>query len=201
MKKVKNILIVVDMQNDIIDGALGTKEAVAIVPNVIARIKQAAKDGDIIFATQDTHWSDTYLNSEEGKNLPVKHCIFETDGWNINKSVNEALCKADKYSFDFGVSVFNKGTFGSKALARKLDEFDSVYSAYEIKNIELVGLCTDICVISNAIVAKTVLPNAHIIVDAACCAGVTPESHDTALDAMKALQIEVKNRDKEPWRV
>lgn len=96
--------------------------------------------------------------------------------------------------------VFNKGTFGSKALSRGLEEFDSTFFAYEIKNVELVGLCTDICVIANAIIAKTFLPDAHIIVDAACCAGVTPESHDTALDAMKSLQIEIINRGKEPWR-
>lgn len=178
-----NVLIVVDMQNDFIDGALGSKEAQAIVDNVAKKVKKAHKNGDMIIFTKDTHY-DNYLDTEEGKNLPIPHCIMDTEGWEI----------INKIEIPHEANILQKHTFGAKFLS------DYLLMCDDIKNIELVGLCTDICVISNAIVAKTAEPNAHIIVDASCCAGVTPESHDTALASMKTLQVEVINQGKEPWR-
>ena len=173
----KQILIIVDMQNDFIDGALGTKEAVAIVDNVIAEI--AKYDTKDIFATRDTH-PENYLETQEGKNLPVPHCIRGTDGWQIRKEL-DVLRKTEP---------IDKETFGSVALAARLV---SMNEEEEIEGITFVGLCTDICVISNALLAKAFLPEAEIVVDAACCAGVTPESHRTALRAMKACQITVEH--------
>ena len=178
-----DVLIVVDMQNDFIDGALGSKMAQAIVENVNQKVKEAEENGKVIIFTKDTHY-ENYLDTEEGKNLPVPHCIVNTEGWEI----------ADKIKVPNDANILQKNTFGAKFLS------DYLLMCDNIKNIELVGLCTDICVISNAIVAKTAEPNAHIIVDASCCAGVTPKSHDTALSAMKTLQIEVINQGKEPWR-
>ena len=195
MKKNK-ILIVVDMQNDFINEVLGTKEAVRIVPNVSDRIRTAIKDNEIIYVTRDTHFEDDYMDSEEGKNLPAMHCIKDSHGWQINDEINDAL-------YDSGyedIHVYNKETFGSISLSAALNTLQYRYDVGEIETIEIIGLCTDICVISNAVIAKAAMPNAHIVVDAACCAGVTPESHDTALKAMKTLQIEVKNEGKEPWK-
>lgn len=169
-------LIVVDMQNDFIDGALGTKEAVAIVPNVKAKIAQYREAGDQVIFTRDTHFSD-YLETQEGKNLPVKHCIKGTDGWQISKEL-------DVREDDL---IFDKLTFGydwSGALTKKPDLIRG-------DEIEFVGLCTDICVISNAFAIKTVLPEMPLIVDAKCCAGVTPKSHSNALEAMKMCQVKV----------
>ena len=171
-------LIVVDMQNDFIDGALGTKEAVAILPAVKAKIESF--DGRVIF-TRDTHDSD-YLTSQEGKNLPVEHCIKNTDGWQINSEL-EALRKEEPV---------DKPTFGSVALAQLLKAYDNYEE--KIESITLIGLCTDICVISNAMIIKAFLPETPIIVDAACCAGVTPESHENALNAMAVCQIKIENR-------
>lgn len=178
-----DVLIVVDMQNDFIDGALGSQMAQAIVENVNQKVKEAKENGKVIIFTKDTHY-ENYLDTEEGKNLPVPHCIVNTEGWEIT----------DKIKVPNDANILQKNTFGAKFLS------DYLLMCDNIKNIELVGLCTDICVISNAIVAKTAEPNAHIIVDASCCAGVTPKSHDTALSAMKTLQIEVINQGKEPWR-
>lgn len=171
-------LIVVDMQNDFIDGALGTKEAAAIVPAVKAKIVNF--DGRVIF-TRDTHEHD-YLQTQEGRNLPVEHCIRDTDGWQINPEL-EALRKEEP---------IDKPSFGSVALA----QFLKTYDTYEekIEEITLVGLCTDICVISNAMIIKAYLPETPIFVDASCCAGVTPESHERALDAMAVCQITALNR-------
>ena len=188
----KNILIVVDMQNDFIDGALGTSEAKMIVPNVVNKIHSYIKDDDIILVTRDTHHED-YLFTEEGKNLPVEHCIKGTYGWELNKDVLDALNDGDVLRKQ---GTLDKPTFGSFALGLKLKELNEIF---DIENIEVIGLCTDICVISNAIIAKSVLPNVHIKVDASCCAGVTPESHNTALDEMRTLQVEIVNRGKEPW--
>lgn len=188
----KNILIVVDMQNDFIDGALGTPEAKMIVPNVVNKIHSYIKDDDIILVTRDTHHED-YLFTEEGKNLPVEHCIKGTYGWKLNKDVLDALNDGDVLRKR---GTLDKPTFGSFALGLKLKELNEIF---DIENIEVIGLCTDICVISNAIIAKSVLPNVHIKVDASCCAGVTPESHNIALDEMRTLQVEVLNRGKEPW--
>ncbi len=165
-------LIVVDMQKDFIDGALGTKEAVAIVPNVVKKIQEYRDRGDQIIFTRDTHQKN-YLETQEGKKLPVEHCIEGTEGWQITK---ELEVKAEDI-------VINKVTFGH------------VWDKNVIKGdeIELVGLCTDICVISNALGLKAVLPETPIKVDASCCAGVTPQSHSNALEAMKMCQIDVNN--------
>ncbi len=170
----KNILIVVDMQNDFIDGALGTKEAVAIVPKVEEKIRNF--DGEVFF-TRDTH-ETYYLETQEGKNLPVKHCIRDTEGWQIRKEL-DVLRKTDPV---------DKETFGSTDLAGELTMIDEDEG---IGSITLVGLCTDICVISNALLIKASLPEVPICVDATCCAGVTLESHENALKAMEACQIRI----------
>lgn len=173
----RKILIVVDMQNDFINGALGTDEAVSILPKVIEKVKDY--DGEILF-TRDTHKTD-YLQTQEGKNLPIEHCIEETYGWQIQEDL--------KNTIEDSKQVFNKDTFGSKDLINRLIEENEIE---KITEIELVGLCTDICVISNALSIKTFLPEVKISVDSSCCAGVTTESHNTALEAMKACQIEVR---------
>ncbi len=171
-----NYLIVVDMQNDFIDGALGTAEAVAILPAVKAKIENF--EGRIIF-TRDTHFSD-YLSTQEGANLPVEHCIKDSVGWQIRAEL-DALRREP---------AIDKITFGSAELGEILKtENDKL----PIDNITLIGLCTDICVISNAIIIKAFLPEVQIEVDAACCAGVTPESHSNALSAMKMCQIKITN--------
>ena len=174
----RKILIVVDMQNDFIDGALGTKEAVAIVDNVVKKINDF--EGEI-FVTLDTHF-DNYMETSEGKNLPVPHCIKGTNGWQLNSKVNEAL---EKKSY----TIVEKLTFGSvdlpSLIANKfgLDDLD----------IELIGLCTDICVVSNALLLKANFTEANMTVDASCCAGVTVEKHQAALETMKSCQIKVIN--------
>ena len=172
----QDILIVVDMQNDFINGALGTKEAEAIVPRVKERIESF--DGTVIF-TRDTHFDD-YMQTQEGRNLPVPHCIKGTHGWEIRPEL-DALRRTQP---------IDKPTFGSSELGMRLAEMNK---ADTISSVTLVGLCTDICVISNAMLIKAFLPETQIIVDAACCAGVTPESHRNALAAMKACQIRVDN--------
>lgn len=172
----KQILIVVDMQKDFIDGSLGTPEAVAILPKVAEKMRSF--EGEIIF-TRDTHETD-YMNSLEGKNLPVPHCIRDSDGWQI----------APELTVIRSGEVIDKPTFGSVKLANQLAE---LHDADPIEKITLVGLCTDICVLSNALLIKAHLPEVEIAVDASCCAGVTPESHNTALSAMKMCQITVEN--------
>lgn len=173
----KKILIVVDMQNDFVDGALGTKEAQNILDNVVKKIEEW--DGDI-FATYDTHFED-YLETSEGKNLPVSHCIEGTDGWMLNPRVQAALNNKDEYT------EIQKITFGSIDLPLILAE---EYDMDDVE-IELVGLCTDICVVSNALILKATYPETPIRVDASCCAGVTPDSHKAALTTMKMCQINV----------
>jgi len=170
-----NLLIVVDMQNDFIDGALGTPEAVAIVPNVKKKIE--GFDGRVLF-TRDTHFDD-YLETQEGKNLPVKHCIKGTEGWQIRSEL-DALRKND---------AIDKLTFGSSELGSMLLKLDE---EEKIDSITVIGLCTDICVISNVMIAKAFLPEVPIIVDAKCCAGVSVETHENALKAMEVCQVEVE---------
>ena len=170
------ILLVIDMQNDFIDGALGTKEAEAIVPKVRERIKSF--DG-AVFATRDTHGAD-YLATQEGKNLPIKHCLKGSPGWEIRREIAE-LIKTEP---------IDKPSFGSAELGDVLKALDKTE---KIESVTLIGLCTDICVISNAMIVKAALPEVPVIVDAACCAGVTPESHRTALEAMKPCQITIEN--------
>lgn len=171
----QNILVVVDMQNDFIDGALGTKEAAAIVPGVQQKIRDF--QGKVFF-TRDTHGTD-YMSTQEGQKLPVPHCIKGTNGWQIHPDL-QPLCQ--------GTPV-DKVTFGSSELAALLQAEDQ---KEPVDSITFIGLCTDICVISNALLVKTFLPEAKIIVDASCCAGVTPESHRNALEAMKVCQIQIE---------
>lgn len=169
-----NILVVVDMQNDFIDGSLGTEEAQRIVPEVVKKIQTF--DGTV-FATRDTHEED-YLETAEGRKLPVRHCIRGTDGWQIKKEIAELLSEAP----------IDKVTFGSRELVKKLEK---LHAEAPIESITLVGLCTDICVISNAMLCKAFLPEVPVQVDASCCAGVTVESHMQALEAMKMCQIDI----------
>lgn len=168
-------LIVVDMQKDFVDGALGSPEAVAIVPRVAEKLRGFS--GKVIF-TRDTH-EPNYLSTQEGKNLPIKHCIRDTEGWQVVKELSE---------FSRQALIFDKPTFGSKALAEFLLKENSAQS---LDSVTLVGLCTDICVISNAMLIKAFLPEVTVFVEAACCAGVTPASHRNALEAMKMCQIQV----------
>ncbi len=174
----RNLLIVVDMQNDFIDGSLGTREAQAIVENVIKKIE--AYDAKDIFATRDTHPAN-YLETQEGRNLPVEHCIKGTEGWEIEKRIKQALG---------GAVVFDKPTFGSVGLA---EEIKKINETEGIEEITLVGLCTDICVVSNALLLKAYMPEVKISVEADCCAGVTPESHEAALTTMRMCQILIKS--------
>ena len=172
------LLVVVDMQNDFIDMALGTPEAQAIVPNVKAKVKQYVKNGDKVVYTRDTHTKD-YLNTAEGKRLPVPHCIQFSEGWQIRGEV-----------YEFRAPIFDKVTFGYDKWMHELTYRD-IINPNELESIEIVGLCTDICVISNAMILKAQFHETPIIVDSSCCAGVTPESHYRALEAMKMCQIEV----------
>ena len=170
----QNILLVIDMQNDFIDGALGTPEAVAIVPRVREKIRNF--DGTVLF-TRDTH-GENYMETQEGKNLPVPHCIRGTEGWQIRPELEELRV----------TEPIDKGTFGSDELGKILRDLND---EDPIGIITVIGLCTDICVISNALLAKAFLPEVPIEVDASCCAGVTPESHENALKAMASCQIRI----------
>ncbi len=163
-------LIVVDMQNDFVDGTLGTKEAGQIVPTVVNKVKSAIKNNECIIFTKDTHYSN-YLSTSEGKKLPVEHCIKGSNGWEIIPQLKE-----------YAVNVIEKNTFGSVKLPEEVKNCDK---------IELVGLCTDICVISNALLLKAFFPEKDISVDVSCCAGVTPQSHNNAIEAMKMCQINI----------
>ena len=169
-----NVLIVVDMQNDFIDGTLGTKEAVSIVSNVVERIKTFK---GLILATRDTHNKD-YLSTQEGRKLPVEHCIKGSKGWEIREEIAKLIKE----------EPIDKPAFGSWELADRLFLIDQ---EEKIESITLIGLCTDICVISNALLLKAFLPEVPISVDASCCAGVTKESHEQALEAMKMCQIQI----------
>lgn len=166
----KKTLIVVDMQKDFIDGALGTREAVAITPKVKKKIEEYQANGDEIIFTRDTHQED-YLNTNEGKYLPVEHCIEGSAGWMIAEELTVP-----------GAIYVDKPTFGYLN-----------WDQYNLEEVEIVGLCTDICVISNALIIKAIYPEIKVTVDAGCCAGVTPESHVAALTAMKMCQVEVIN--------
>lgn len=172
-----NVLVVVDMQNDFIDGALGSAEAVAVVPQVAAKIAAYRAMGAPIVFTRDTHDAQ-YLSTAEGQHLPVVHCVKDSDGWQISAALDTR-----------GAVVVDKPTFGSLTLPQTIAALDGV------SGIELVGVCTDICVISNAMILKAAFPEWPITVDAACCAGVTPQSHQNALAAMKMCQIAVQNEN------
>ncbi len=175
------ILVVIDMQNDFLTGALRNEEGIKIIPNVIEKIKEYKKNNDIIIATRDTHHPD-YLNTQEGINLPVPHCIKDTFGWEINNDILSLL---------EGSKIFDKPSFGSVDLAEYLSDNYENSSNLEI---ELVGVCTDICVISNAMLIKAYMPECQVIVDGSATAGVTVESHLNALNAMEMCQIKIINK-------
>jgi len=170
-----DVLIVVDMQNDFVSGALGTKEAVEIVPYVVSRVTEGMNRGEKILFTRDTHETD-YPETQEGRNLPVPHCVRGTDGWEIIPQLTE---------YTKGCTIVDKPTFGSVDLPRILADYG------DVDEVTLCGLCTDICVISNAMLVKAAFPEATVTVDGTCSAGVSEESHRTALQAMRAVQIEV----------
>ena len=192
MEDFMKLLIVVDMQNDFVTGSLGTKEAQAIVENVVCKIKETPAEQ--IYVTQDTH-PEQYLQTKEGLHLPVPHCIEGTNGHCLCPAVEQAL----KEKQVDAARKIQKLTFGSMELIEKLRSDEKIVTDSNLQ-IELVGLCTGICVLSNAILCKAAFPEADVIVDAAACACVTPASHDTALAAMKLCQIEVEKEGKEPWR-
>lgn len=186
------VLIIVDMQNDFIDGSLGSPEAQAIVPNVIAKIRDSEGEDTLVILTKDTHYED-YLQTQEGQKLPVPHCIYMTPGWSINKEVAAAVDYGHIMTYHSDTIIKSrilKNTFGSITLGNLLKGFAETG---DIDSVELVGLCTDICVISNALLVKAFLPEVPITVDASCCAGVTPESHKNALASMKTCQINIIN--------
>jgi nicotinamidase-related amidase len=162
-------LIVVDMQNDFIDGSLGTKEALAIVDNVKAKIKEYKENGDEVIFTRDTH-HENYMETNEGHYLPVVHCIENTEGWEIREGL-----------YFEGAKIIDKPSFGYTG-----------WGNFKFDEIEIIGLCTDICVVSNALILKALNPEIKISVDPKCCAGVTPDSHNAALETMKMCQIEIR---------
>lgn len=166
------VLVVVDMQNDFIGGSLGTAEAVAVVPRVVRKIKRRRAEGWRIVFTQDTHGED-YLLTQEGKNLPVPHCIQGTYGWRLQEDI-AALAA--------GCPVYEKGAFGSGALWEAL-------KALQPEEVELCGVCTDICVVSNALGVKAFLPEARVTVDGSCCAGTSAAAHASALEVMASCQV------------
>lgn len=176
------ILVVVDMQNDFISGPLGNTETKAVVPNVCTLIKNTLEENDKnqVICTYDTH-KENYLETQEGKKLPVAHCIVNTDGWQLDHNVKEAVG-------DREVSI-HKRTFGSVDLPMKIREM--LHKGSDIESITLCGVCTDICVISNAMILKAEFPEMKLQVAENCCAGVTPESHTNAINAMKMCQIDI----------
>lgn len=170
----KKAIVVIDMQKDFIDGSLGTKEAVQMLPRLVEKLAQESKNPEVdLFFTQDTH-EENYLQTQEGKHLPVEHCIRGTKGWEFPAELSPYVQKAK--------AIVEKNTFGSTKLPTLLIEY---------KAIELCGLCTDICVVSNALLLKASYPEKNIHVDAQCCAGTTPNMHVKALDVMRVCQVEI----------
>ena len=186
------LLVIVDMQNDFIDGALGSEAAQAIVPNVVKKIETASDDTITIF-TKDTHYAD-YCSTLEGQKLPVPHCIYMSHGWNINIDIRNAWFESNTSIIEDPEfrenNVIIKDTFGSDLLMNFLKR-----EGYHFDEIEFIGVCTDICVVSNAILARAALPNTKITVDASCCAGTSVEKHNAALETMKSCQIDVINEE------
>ena len=174
----EKVLIVIDMQKDFVDGVLGTGEAQKIVPTVVEKIK--GFDGTVIY-TRDTHQAN-YMETQEGKKLPVPHCIEGTEGWQLIEPL-------DKLQKEANAVVYNKPTFGSIKLATDLKK---EYDKGVIKEVELIGVCTDICVVSNALLIKANMPELMVRLDASCCAGVTVEKHEAALETMRSCQIDVR---------
>ena len=172
----KKFLVIVDMQKDFVDGSLGSKEAQAMIPAAVKKIKGFKGE---IFVTLDTH-SKNYLETAEGKKLPVVHCVKGTDGWQLDENIKAALGKKE-------YTPVEKGTFGSVKLPKLIKNA----AGDEPFSVEFIGLCTDICVVSNVLLVKASFPEAPISVDSACCAGVTPEKHEAALETMRSCQIDV----------
>ena len=177
----KKILVVVDMQNDFIDGSLGTKEAENIVSNVIEKIKQYENDESVIYYTKDTHF-DNYMTTQEGLKLPVPHCIKNTDGWRINKLIDNAANNNPIAKVEY----IDKPSFGAGTLI-----YDAIVKAGEPCEITICGTCTDICVVSNALILKSFFPEVPMNVIADCCAGLTKEKHAAALEVMSSCQINI----------
>lgn len=196
-------LFVIDMQNDFIDGVLGNPEAQAIVSKVVEKIMNT-EDNDIIIFTMDTHYNNYLINTEEGKHLPIPHCIYGTKGWKINSNVMEASFYKEKNI----KKIFNKSTFGYIWDIKKLTdclynvkskntELEITYAhPNDITEIEIIGLDTDFCVLANAMTLKAAFPNVPITIDAACCAGSTPEWHEKALDMLEHCHFNIINRTK-----
>jgi nicotinamidase-related amidase len=178
---VQRVLVVVDMQNDFITGALGTPEAVAMLPRAVEKVK--GWRGPVLF-TRDTH-TEEYLNTQEGRLLPVVHCVRGSWGWQIHPDL-EALRKSEP---------MDKPGFGALTLADRLRGMDRLET---VESVTVIGLCTDVCVISDALIVKAALPQAAVCLDAACCAGITPRGHTVALEAMKACQILIQNEQTTP---
>lgn len=183
------ILVLVDLQNDFINGSLGTSEAQSIVPKVVEKLENYPdKSNTLIIFTKDTHYAD-YMDTLEGKYLPVEHCIENTSGWSINKEISRAAKNKGFLTYSSSMIINSriyKGTFGSDVLRDFL-----LNHSDDIEEIEFIGLCTDICVISNVLMARQALPNTKISVDASCCAGTTIEKHISALEVMKSCQIDI----------
>ena len=171
-------LVVIDVQNDFVSGSLGTPEAQAMLPRLEEKLR--GFEG-CVWMTLDTHGAD-YMDTQEGKHLPVPHCVRETEGWQLAGELG-------KLAESFGAGIVEKATFGSEELVASLK---ALYEAGELESIELVGLCTDICVVSNALMLKAAMPELPMSVDSACCAGVTPQKHEAALEVMRSCQIAVK---------
>ena len=186
------ILVLVDLQNDFIDGSLGSPEAQAIVPRVVEKLNNIDKENTLVLFTKDTH-QNNYLNTFEGKMLPVEHCIENTHGWSINKQISSTMKNMDGILRYSSPTIKNsrvyKNTFGSTDLMHFFEKHKD-----EIEEVEFVGLCTDICVISNVLMARMIMPDKVITVDASCCAGVTPKKHLAALEVMESCQIDVINK-------
>lgn len=190
----KKVLVIVDMQNDFVDGALGTPEAQAIVPKVADYIRTHADKDTVLVFTKDTH-EVNYMDTQEGKHLPVAHCIKDTYGWELAPAIQEALYdvrgkydSCDTYFPYMADHVITKPSFGSLDFVNLLYALDDDYG---IDEVTLMGLCTGICVLANSQLAKATLPEVPIRVVEECCACVTPDSHKTAIDAMRLCQIEI----------
>ncbi len=183
------VIVIVDMQNDFIDGVLGSPEAKAVVPTMIERLKEYENELPLVIFTKDTHETN-YLETQEGKNLPYEHCIRGTDGWCINKEIASVVDHGNFMKLTEHNGRIEKPTFGSTWLAYKIQD---ILNTNALEEVVLMGVCTDICVISNALLIKAINPEVKITVDASCCAGVSPTKHAAALEVMKSCQINVIN--------
>lgn len=192
------VLVVVDAQRDFITGSLKNEMADKTVANILNKVKEAIDNGDKVVFTFDTH-PEEYLDTLEGKHLPVKHCIAGTEGWKLDKRLGDYLiAKMDTHKKQF--SSVMKQTFGSMYVIDAITEGSDKDDFSDIESVEFIGFCTGICVVSNALLAKATLTKTEVYVDASCCACITPESHDAALKVMEACQVNVCNSGQEPWR-